>query len=149
MRLGKVWLSSFALAIVLAAGTAAAQDNAAALAGRWEGSYVPKTDKGPGATRSRELGSTRGTSKIPVTVMIGAGGDGKLTGTWTTSSQQAATPIEIAMEGDTVRFTMSGRFASSWEGKLSADGSTLDGNWQGKTFGGDASAPLVLKRSKK
>jgi len=38
---------------------------------------------------------------------------------------------------------------ASWEGKLSADGSTLDGTWQGKTFGGDATAPLVLHRSGK
>jgi hypothetical protein len=38
---------------------------------------------------------------------------------------------------------------ASWEGKLSADGSTLDGKWYGKTFGGDATAPLVLHRSDK
>src|SRR3954471_16999544 len=104
MRLGKFWLSSFALVMLSAAGMAAAQDNAAALAGRWEGSYVPKTDSksGPGASgaaRSHELGSTRGTTKMPVTVMIGAGADGKITGTWaTTAGKQAVnTPIEIAM----------------------------------------------------
>ena len=44
------------------------------------------------------------------------------------------------------RFTMPATQAS-WEGKLSADGSTLDGKWRGKTFGGDSTAPLVLHRS--
>jgi len=141
--------SSFALAMLLAAGIAAAQENAAALAGRWEGAYAPKADKGSkGATRSRELGSTGRLMKYPVTLMIGAGSDGKLTGMWTTSGQQAATPIEIMMDGDTIRFTMSGPFPASWEGRLSQDGSTLDGKWQGKTFSGDSSAPLVLKRAK-
>jgi len=155
MRLGKFWLSSFALAALLVAGVAAAQDNAAALAGRWQGSYVPKVDNksGPGASgaaRSHELGSTRGTTKMPVTVMIGAGADGKLAGTWnTTAGKQAmSTPIEISMDGGTVRFKMAGPAPASWEGKLSADGSTLDGTWHGKGFGGDQAAPLVLKRQK-
>jgi len=156
MRLGKFWLSSFAFVLLAAAGIAAAQDNAAAaLAGRWEGSYVPKTDSksGPGASgaaRSRELGSTRGTTKIPVTVMIGAGADGNITGTWATTmgKQPVNTPIEIVMSGTNVRFTIAGPAPSSWEGKLSADGSTLDGTWRGKGFGGDQAAPLVLKRAK-
>ncbi|HEX5049544.1 MAG TPA: hypothetical protein VFX89_20700 [Gammaproteobacteria bacterium] len=155
MRLGKFWLSSFALVLLSAAGIAAGQDNGVALAGVWQGSYVPKADPkaGPGAsgaTRSRELGSKGGTMRLPVTVMIGAGADGKLTGMWNTTAgkQAVSVPIEIAMDAGVIRFTMAGPPPASWEGKLSADGSTLDGKWQGKGFGGDQTAPLVLKRQK-
>jgi hypothetical protein len=155
MRLGKLWLSSFAFVLLTAGGIAAAQDNGAALAGVWQGSYVPKADNksgsgASGAARSRELGSTRGTVKLPVTVMIGAGADGKLAGTWNTTAgkQAVSVPIEITMDAGVIRFTMAGPPPASWEGKLSADGSTLDGKWRGKGFGGDQTAPLVLKRQK-
>ena len=92
------------------------------------------------------MGSTRGTVKLPVLITITPGSDGKLTGTWTGTAQQGTKPIDVAIEGDTVRFTMAGPPPASWEGKLSADGTKLDGTWEGKTFGGDASAPLVLRR---
>ena len=147
MRLSRFSLFLFAFAMLLATVVADAEQNASALVGRWEGAYVPKAvSKGPGKTRSKELGSTRGTIKLPVTVMIMAGSDGKLTGTWVTTGPQGPTPMEIAISGDIIRFTMPATMAS-WEGKFSEDGSKLDGKWQGRTFGGDAAAPLVLRRS--
>jgi hypothetical protein len=107
------------------------------------GNAQPETRK---KAASKELGSTRGTTKLPVVVAINVDSDGKLSGTWGGAGPQGGTPIEIAVDGDTIRFTMPATKAS-WEGKLSADGSTLDGQWKGKTFGGDATAPLVLHRS--
>jgi hypothetical protein len=141
MRLSRFSLFLPALAMLLATVAVDAQQNAPALAGRWDGTYIPKAAKRPA---SKELGSTRGATKLPVMVIITAAADGKLSGTWTSTGQQAPAPIEIAMEGDTIRFTMP---AASWEGKLSADGATLDGKWKGKTFQGDATSPLVLQRS--
>ncbi|HZF30967.1 MAG TPA: hypothetical protein VE907_17760 [Gammaproteobacteria bacterium] len=81
-----------------------------------------------------------------MTVTITAAGDGTLSGTWLSTFPKEATPLEIAVDGDTIRFTVPATKAS-WEGKLSADGSKLDGQWQGKGFGGDQEAPLVLRRS--
>jgi len=145
MRLGRFSLFLlFALAMLSVTVVVDAQQDAA-LAGRWEGMLIPKTEK---KAASKELGSTRGITKLPVVVAINADSDGKLSGTWSSAGPQGATPIEIAIDGDTVRFAMPATKAS-WEGKLSADGSTLDGTWQGKTFGGDATAPLVLHRSGK
>jgi hypothetical protein len=143
MRLGRFLLFSFALAMLSATVVVDAQQNAAALAGLWEGKLTPKAEK---KAASKELGSTRGTTTLPVVVAINADSDSKLSGTWSGAGPQGGTPIEIAVDGDTIRFTMSATKAS-WEGKLTADGSTLDGKWRGKTFGGDATAPLVLHRS--
>ncbi len=145
MRLGRFYLCSLA---VLLAAAAEAQQDAAALVGQWQGSYTARTAKEPGAARSRELGAGRSTTKLPVLVTIIAGADGKLSGSWTGTTQQGTQPIEIAMEGDVIRLLLPATM-SSWEGKLSADGSKLEGRWEGKTFGGDASAPLVLRRSDK
>ena len=142
MRLGRVLLFSFALAM-LSATVVDAQQGAPALAGLWEGTVTPKAEK---KAASKELGSTGRTTKLPVVVAINVDGEGKLSGTWGGTGPQGSTPIEIAVDGDTIRFTMPATKAS-WEGKLSADGSTLDGKWKGKTFGGDATAPLVLHRS--
>jgi hypothetical protein len=143
MRLSRLSVFFFALAMVSATVVADAQQNATALAGRWEGKLTPKTDK---KAASKQLGSTGPITTLPVLVAINADSDGKLSGTWGSAGSQGATPIEIAIEGDTIRLTMPATKAS-WEGKLSADGSTLNGKWHGKTFGGDASAPLVLHRS--
>lgn len=144
MRLS--WFSAVlpALAMLSATVVVDAQQRAPALAGNWGGTLIPKTARN--RTASRELGSTRGATKLPVVVAIAAASDGTLSGTWGGAGQQGATPIEIAIDGDTIRFTMPATMAS-WEGKLSADGSTLDGKWQGKSFGGDATSPLVLRRS--
>jgi hypothetical protein len=119
------------------------EQNAAALAGRWEGKYTPKAEK---KAASKELGSRDRTTTLPVVVAINADSDGKLSGTWASAGPPGSTPIEISVDGNTIRFTMPAT-NSSWEGKLSADGSTLEGKWRGKTFGGDATAPLVLRRS--
>jgi hypothetical protein len=146
MRISRFSVFLSAAALLMASAVAQAQQNADALAGQWQGSYTPKAEKGPGSTRSRELGSTRGTTKVPVLVTIMPGADGKLTGTWTGTAQQGTKPIDVAIDGDTIRLTMAGPPPASWEGKLSADGSKLDGTWQGKTFAGDASAALVLRR---
>ena len=143
MRLGSFLLFSFALAVLSGLTVVDAEQNAPALAGLWEGAITPKADK---KAASKELGSTRGTTTLPVVVAINADSDGKLSGTWGGVGPQGSTPIEIAVDGDTIRFTMPATKAS-WEGKLSPDGSTLDGKWKGKTFGGDATAPLVLHRS--
>jgi hypothetical protein len=142
MRFGRFSLFSFALALLSATVVVAAQETVAALAGLWEGKLTPKAEK---KAASKELGSTRGNTTLPVIVAINADSDGKLVGTWASAGPQGGTPIEIAVDGSTIRFTMPATKAS-WEGKLSADGSTLDGKWSGKTFEGDATASLVLHR---
>lgn len=142
MRLGRSLLFSFALAMLSAAVVVDAEQNVPMLAGVWEGKLTPKTEK---KAASKQLGSTGPTTTLPVVVAINADGDGKLSGTWASAGPQGGTPIEIAVDGDTVRFSMPSTKAS-WEGKLSADGATLNGKWSGKTFGGDATAPLVLRR---
>ena len=140
MRLGTSLVVSFALAMLAVVD---AEQSPAALAGRWEGKLTPKAEK---KAASKELGSTGGKTTLPVVVAINADSDGKISGIWASAGPQGNTPIEIAVDGDTIRFTMPAT-QSSWEGKLSADGSTLDGKWRGKTFGGDATAPLVLRRT--
>jgi hypothetical protein len=144
MRLVRFSICSFALGILLVALAAEAQQNAASLVGRWEGSYTPRTKSS--GVRSRELGTTGRITKLPVLVTITAGADGKLSGTWTGTTQQGTQPLEIAIEGDLIRLTNPVTM-SFWEGKLSSDGSKLDGTWKGRTFGGDATAPLDLSRS--
>jgi hypothetical protein len=143
VRLGKFLPFSFPLATLLAVVVVHAQQDAVALAGRWEGKLTPKAEK---KAASKELGSTGRTTTLPVVVAINADSDGNLSGIWAGAGPEGGTPIEIAVDGGTIRFTMPATNAS-WEGKLSADGSTLDGKWRGKTFGGDATAPLVLHRS--
>ena len=142
MRVGSFPVLSLALAMVSATVVVDAQQNAASLAGVWEGKLTPKTEK---KAASKELGSARGNTTLPVVVAINADSDGKLSGTWASAGPQGGTPIEISVDGRTVRFTMPATKAS-WEGTLSADGSTLDGKWSGPTFGGVATAPLVLHR---
>jgi hypothetical protein len=147
MRLNRLSVFLSAAAMLIATVVADAQPSAASLAGQWQGSYTPKAARQPGSTRSKQLGgdTRRGTVKLPVMVTINVGADGKPMATWTGTAQQGTTPAEITMEGDTIRLTMPATKAS-WEGKLSADGSKLEGKWEGKGFGGEQSAPLVLRR---
>jgi hypothetical protein len=119
------------------------EQDTVALAGVWEGKYTPKAEKKPA---SKELGSTGRTTTLPVVVAINADSDGNLSGIWAGGGPEGSTPMEITVDGGTIRFTMPATKAT-WEGKLSADGSTRDGKWRGKTFGGEATAPLVLHRS--
>jgi hypothetical protein len=142
MRLGMSLFFSFALALVSVTDVVDAEQNAPTLAGVWEGKLTPKPEK---KAASKELGSTRGNTTLPVVVAINADSDGHFSGTWASSGPQASTPVDITVDGGIIHFTMPATKAS-WEGKLSADGSTLDGRWSGKTFGGDATAPLVLRR---
>src|SRR5262249_48206033 len=114
VRLGRFLLVSLSLAMPWAAVVVNAQQNVAALAGRWEGKLTPKTEK---KAASKELGSTGGTTTLPVVVAINADNDGKLSGTWAGAGPAGSTPIEIAVEGDTIRFTMPATKAT-WEGKL-------------------------------
>lgn len=143
MRLARFSICSFALTILMVALAAEAQPNAASLVGQWEGSYTPRTKSS--GVRSRELGTTGRITKLPVLVTITAGADGKLAGTWTGTTQQGTQPLEIAVEGDVIRLTNPVTM-SVWEGELSKDGAKLDGTWKGRTFGGDATAPLDLTR---
>jgi hypothetical protein len=143
VRLGRVLWFSVAIALLSSALVVDAEQEMPALAGRWEGKLTPKADKKPA---SKELGSTVRTTTLPVVVAINADSEGNLSGTWASAGPGGGTPIEIRVDGGIIRFTMPSTKAS-WEGKLSADGSTLDGKWRGKTFGGDATAPLVLHRS--
>jgi len=143
MRLGRSLLFSFTIAMLSAAVVVDAEQGLPALAGVWEGKLTPRAQK---KAASKELGSpTTTTTTLPVVVAINVDSDGKLSGTWASAGPQGGTPIEIAVDGDTVRFSMPST-KSSWEGQLSADGATLNGKWSGKTFGGDATAPLVLHR---
>ena len=142
MRFARYLVFSFALPILSAAVVVDAEQNAPALAGVWEGKLTPKAAK---KAASKELGSTRGNTTLSVVVAINADSDGKLSGTWASAGPQGGTPIEISVDGSTIRFTMPATKAS-WEGRMSADASTLDGKWSGQTFGGEATAPLVLHR---
>jgi len=142
MRLGRSVLFLLSLAMLWASVVVDAEQNVPALAGVWEGKLTPKAEK---KAASKELGSTLGKTTLPVVVAINVDSEGKLSGTWASAGPQGGTPVEIAVDGGTIRFTMPATKAS-WEGTLSADGSTLDGKWSGKTFAGDATAPLVLHR---
>jgi hypothetical protein len=134
------FISFLPVLVMLSAASLVDAQTGPALAGRWEGTLVPKTSR----RHSRELGSTRGVTKLPVVVVIAAADDGKLSGTWASAGRRGSisNPIgEIASEGDGIRISVPAT-KGSWEGTLSADGSTLEGKW---TQSG-ATSPLVLKR---
>jgi hypothetical protein len=110
---------------------------AAVLAGRWEGTLIPRTQRG-----SRDLSQRANRPKLPTVVIITTASDGTHSGTWASTSQNGITPIsDIAVDGDTIRINVA-NWRGRWEGKLSADGSTLEGEW---TQGG-LTSPLVLKK---
>ena len=128
-----------ALALLLAAVAVDAQ-NAPALAGRWEGTLVPRVQGG-----SRDLAARANRPRLPTEVIITTAGDGTHSGTWASISQNGITEIsKITVDGDDVRISVA-NWGGDWEGTLSADGSTLDGKW---TQAG-LTSPLVLKKTSK
>ena len=131
-------LSSFlaALAILVPTSSVDAQ-GAPGLAGRWEGTLVPRLQRG-----SRDLSQRANRPRLPTVVIIATAGDGTYSGTWASTSQNGITKIsEIAVDKDTIRIAVT-NWGGRWEGKLSADGSTLEGEW---TQAG-LTSPLVLTK---
>lgn len=125
-----------ALALLLATVAVDAQ-NAPALAGRWEGVLIPRVQRG-----SRDLSSRADRPRLPTVVIIETASDGTHSGTWASTSQNGITAIsKITVDGDTVHIDVR-NWRGSFEGTLSADGSTLDGQW---TQAGLIS-PFVLKK---
>ena len=125
-----------ALATLLAPVLVNAQ-NAPALAGRWEGTLIPSVQ-----TASHDLSQRAHRPKLPTVVIITTASDGTHSGTWASTSQNAITQIsKIATDGDIIRMRVS-NWGGSWEGKLSADGSTLEGRWTQNGL----TSPLVLKK---
>jgi|SRR4029079_16895134 hypothetical protein len=136
MRLSRFSLFLLALAMPLASVLVDAQ-NAPALAGRWEGTLIPRIQNA-----SRDLSQRANRPKLPTVVIITTASDGTHSGTWASTSQHGITQIsEIAIHGDTIHMSVT-NWGGYWEGKLSADGSTLEGQW---TQGG-LTSPLVLKK---
>jgi hypothetical protein len=136
MRLSRFSLFLLALAMPLASVLVDAQ-NAPALAGRWEGTLIPRIQNA-----SRDLSQRANRPKLPTVVIITTASDGTHSGTWASTSQHGITQIsEIAIHGDTIHMRVT-NWGGYWEGKLSADGSTLEGQW---TQGG-LTSPLVLKK---
>jgi hypothetical protein len=131
-------LSTFLPALVLlSASIVVDAQNAPALAGRWEGTLIPRVQSG-----SRDLSARANRPRLPTVVIITTAGDGTHSGTWASISQNGITEIsKITIDGDTIVISVS-NWAGSWEGTLSADGSTLDGRW---TQAG-LTSPLVLKK---
>ncbi len=136
MRFHTTVLVCFALT-VLAARFAAGQ-SALPLEGKWEGALAADPPRG-----SRELGR-RAPPPSPVFFLISAKSDGTYAGTWWLNSgaTRPADIGEVALDGDAVRIGVP-KSHGVWEGKLSADGLTLAGEWRqsGKT------TPLVLRRT--
>ena len=118
-------LTIMAVGIVLAVAATASVPSPV---GDWEG----KLDTGNGSLR--------------VVVHISQTADGKLTGTLD-SPDQGATGIAISSityEEPDLRFEIE-RFGSSFDGKMSKDGSEIVGSWKQ----GSASLPLTFKRHSK
>jgi hypothetical protein len=135
MRLRRLSLFLPGLALLLAAVVVDAQ-NAPSLAGRWEGTLVPEINRGAGSRM------TRRPPPLPMVVTIMTASNGTHVGTWASTAQNDTVPINsITIEGDTIRVNVLS-WRGLWEGKLSADGTTLDGTWKqnGRT------PRLVLKR---
>jgi hypothetical protein len=132
-----LWLLLPALAPLLATVAIDAQ-NAPAIAGKWEGTLIPRVQRG-----SRDLSSRANRPRLPTVVIIETASDGTHSGTWASTSQNGITEIsKITIEGDIVRIDVQ-NWRGSFEGTLSADGSTLDGQW---TQAGLIS-PFVLKKA--
>lgn len=107
----------------------------AAFEGRWEGTLSPKPS-GP-----REL-SRRGTPRnVAVVVIITTASDGTLGGTWATNRKGIAPISEIAAAGSSIRVSVP-LWNATFEGEVSADGSTLEGGW----LEGRVSSPLRLAK---
>ncbi|HJR69754.1 MAG TPA: hypothetical protein VKA43_06920 [Gammaproteobacteria bacterium] len=136
MRLRRLSFFLPGLAMLLATAVVEAQ-NAPALAGRWEGVLIPKTSRG-----SRDLTRRAEPIRLPTVVVITTAGDGTYSGTWASTSQNGITPIgKVTIEDETINIRVPA-WAGTWEGKLSADGSTLEGKWRQNGL----QSPLVLTR---
>jgi len=136
MPLGRFSLFLLALAMPFASVPVDGQ-NAPALAGRWQGTLIPKIQ-----TASRDLSQRANRPKLPTVVTITTASDGTHSGTWASTSQNASTQIsKIAIDGDVIHISVT-NWGGSWAGKLSADGSTLEGQWTQNGL----TSPLVLKK---
>ena len=116
---------SYALALVLGiAAISVGAQQSPTLAGRWEGVLTPDATSG-----SRELGNRRDGPRLPTVVIINAA-DGTYSGQWISVSQgNATTDIgKIKVDGTTVRISVP-NWGGRYEGKLSEDGSKLEGRW--------------------
>ena len=123
MRLQNVSAFLPTLALLVATLAADAQ-NAPALAGRWQGTLIPRAQGG-----SRDLAARNNRPRLPTEVIITTAGDGTHSGTWASLSENGITEIsKITVEGDIVRISVA-NWGGDWEGTLSSDGSTLDGKW--------------------
>jgi hypothetical protein len=138
MRLSRFSPFLLALAMSLASVVVLVDaQNAPALAGRWEGTLIPRIQNA-----SRDLSQRANRPKLPTVVTITTASDGTHSGTWASTSQNAITRIsKIAIDGDIVRISVT-NWGGSWEGKLSADSSTLEGQWTQNGL----TSPLVLKK---
>ena len=136
MRLRRLSFFLPGLAMLLATAVVDAQ-NTPALAGRWEGVLIPKRSSG-----SRDLTRRAEPVRLPTVVIITTASDGTHSGTWASTSQNGITPIgKVTIEGDTINIRVPA-WGGTWEGKLSADGSTLEGKWQQAGL----QSPLVLTK---
>jgi hypothetical protein len=131
-------LSPFLPTLALLSATVAVDaQNGLALAGRWEGTLIPAVQRG-----SRDLSSRANRPRLPTVVIIETASDGTHSGTWASTSQNGVTEIsKITIDGENVLIDVR-NWRGSFEGTLSADGSTLDGRW---TQAGLIS-PFVLKK---
>lgn len=136
MRFQPCWLVCSLLGVLSA--TVVAAQSTVSLEGRWEGTLPAEPQRG-----SRELGR-RDPPPRPVYFVISTASDGRYEGIfWLNSGATRPADIgDVALDGDAVRIGVPDS-RGVWEGKLSADGSTLTGEWQqsGKTM------PLVLRRT--
>ena len=116
---------SYAVALVMGiAGLSADAQQEAPLAGRWEGVLTPDASVGSREVRARSEGP-----RLPTVVVIEFA-DGKYTGKWTSVSQgNATTDIrKIELNGANVLISVS-NWGGRYEGKLSEDGTKLEGRW--------------------
>jgi len=74
-------------------------------------------------------------------VSIAPATDGTYSGLWAGKGQKGAAVGEIAIDRETIRISAP-KWKGSFEGKLGADGVTLDGEWRQ----GGRTTPLVLRR---
>jgi hypothetical protein len=123
---------------MLLAAVAVDAQNSPALAGRWEGTLIPSVPRA-----SRDLSQRAIPPQLPTVVIINTASDGTYSGTWASTSQKGITDIgKITFDGDTIHIAVP-NWGGKWEGKLSADGSTLKGSW----LQNGLKSPLVLKRA--
>lgn len=133
MRLHTFSLLCSAL-FVLSVDVVAAQSTLP-LDGTWEGTLVEGRSTGSREVRQRPPSR--------VVAQLSTSSDGRYVGVWLiTSTTRIADIGEVTIDGDAVRIGVPSS-RGIWEGKLSADGSTLAGEWR---QGGKA-RPLVFRRT--